>query len=118
MLLDPDSWVHLDRAWTEALRRFAERVATHRCKEQEPEEFAKLAKIPANDARSRAVFLSRWFTVPRPGEVGPASWTIGEMKELARWVARSVDEDSNAWPWHPDGWRESLAMLRESVEQR
>lgn len=117
MLLDPESWVHLDRAWTEALRRYAESIAEERCREREPEEYAKLASIPERDARGRAVFLSRWFTVPKPGEVGPASWTIDELQELARWVAQSVDENSNAWSWHPDGWRESLQLLREGVER-
>jgi hypothetical protein len=118
MLLDHGSWVHMERAWTEALRRFAERIAEDRCREREPKEHAKLASIPKRDARARSVFLGRWFTVPKPGEVGPASWTIDELRELARWVVQSVDENSNAWPWHPDGWRESLAMLRESAEQR
>jgi hypothetical protein len=117
-LRDIESWAHLDRAWTEGLRRFAERAAMHRCKTQEPEEYAKLARIPEQDGAARAVFLSRYLKVPKPGEVGPATWEVEDLRELARWVAHSVDEDSAAWPHHPDGWRESLELLREGVEQR
>ena len=120
---------HLNRGWTEGMRRFAEAHAYRLGQHSEPDEVAKLSEIPskmpdgsmrpvAMVQRDRAVFLSRWFTVPKPGEVGPASWTQAELRQIARSLVNSVDANSEAWPTYPDGWRESLMMVREETEKR
>lgn len=119
----------LNNGWCEVLRTFAEAIAEKRGKEQEPDEVAKLSQIktrfPHGASRpltvirkERAVFLSRWFPVPKPGEVGPASWTQTELREIARWLVASVSIESTAWPVYPDGWRESVDQVKAQVEAR
>lgn len=125
----PQSLEHLNLGWPEALRRIAEAHAYRIGQQQEPAEVARVSEVPAAFPdgaprpvklvqRERAVFLSRWFPVPKPGEVGPASWTQPELREIARWVVASVKTDSDAWPEYPDGWRESVDMVRAEVERR
>ena len=114
MILDSSDMLAIERGWTEVPRTFAEGIARHRCKQAEPEEFAKLGRIgsAAPDARAaRATFLSRWFPVPRPGEVGVISWDADELREIGRWMAPEVRPESNAWPEKPPGWQESLRVL-------
>lgn len=129
VLATAESLEHLNHGWLEGLRRYAEAIAYKRGQQQEPDEVAKISQIPSkmrdgaprpvqHVQRERAVFLSRWFPVPNPGEVGPASWTQQELRAIAHWVVSSVDVESDAWPGYPDGWRESVEMVRAEVERR
>lgn len=125
----PQSLEHLNLGWLEGLRRYAEAIAYSKAQRQEPDEAARISEIPTkmrdgaprpvqHVQRERAVFLSRWFPVPPPGDVGPASWTQPQLREIAAWVANSVETYSDAWPEYPDGWRESVEMVRAEVGGR
>lgn len=108
----PESWANANTGWTVFLRNCSIAIAMKRAQEQEPAELARLRCIPAWDDASKAVFLSRFYPVPKPNEAGPATWSREQLPELARWVAGQVDADSDAWPHYPDGWRESLEEVR------
>ena len=125
----PESWGRLNSGWIDVLRAMAEIHAHSIGKQTEPDEVAKLDQIttrfpdgrPRPDAavkRERAVFLSRWFPVPKPGEAGPESWTREQLRDIARWVVRSVDESSDAWPESPEGWRQSMEPLMEQLKEQ
>lgn len=103
---------YMDRQWMEGVRRFAARIAERRCKRDEPDEFVKLEQISASDQRARATFLRRYFPVPSPGYCGPESWTVDELKLIGHWMAAKVDPESKEWPHHPDGWQETLTMMK------
>ncbi len=64
----------------------------------------------------RAVFLSRFFPVPKPEEWHPGFWTPGQYSQIEQSICAALrDIEKPCEPqWWPDGWREAL----EGVEQR
>ncbi len=58
----------------------------------------------------RAVFLSRFFPVPKPEEWHPGFWTprqYNEIEQRLRAALRNIEKPCDP-QWWPDGWREAL----------
>lgn len=115
LLMDIGDYAHMDRGWTELVRRTAEAIAVKRGMASEPEECARVDQIPMTNRSARATFLARWFPVPRPGEVGIATWTPEQLAAIGSRIVESIDPCSTAWPDYPDGWRESYEALRGAI---
>lgn len=62
---------------------------------------------------NRAVFLSRFFPVPKPEEWGPAFWSPAELDEIEtrlRAALRRIKTPAEP-TWWPDGWRETTGQV-------
>ena len=128
--------------WPDVLRKIAVKIAESRMRESEPREAlaydefvlesqrlraavrhdgkGKRRAVGHEVERRRAVFLSRWFPVPKPAPRiwsykcpnALTTWSRAEMRLIVASLLQRIETENPVEPaWYPDGWRESAARL-------